>query len=225
MLTGSSDPVQVACALRDHGFLELYVADLDAIESGEPESARYRKLAECGLQLWIDCGLRSVALAEKLLAATCRLEPRLKLIVGLESLPDPDILERLAGCIERDQLVFSLDLLAGKPLTSSSGWTGLSPLEIAALAANFGIRQIIVLDLARVGSSGGVSTHGLCRQLVESGKWDEVITGGGVRNEQDVHDLAQAGCTAALVGSALHSGMLDAAVAGFSEGYAVAGSD
>lgn len=206
VLIDSTDPVQVAAALRARGFAELYVADLDAIESGEPEFSRYQQLAELGMRLWLDCGVRSVAMAQRLLAIARECPRAPMLIVGLESLAHLHILADLAAMVSAEQLVFSLDLFAGKP-RSPRGEEGLNALELAQYARSCGVRNIIVLDLACVGTARGVNTLGVCRAL-RSSDWHEIVTGGGVGDKSDLQAVAKAGCTAALVSSALHSGRI-----------------
>jgi phosphoribosylformimino-5-aminoimidazole carboxamide ribotide isomerase len=67
-----------------------------------------------------------------------------------------------------------------------------------------------VLDLAGVGMDAGVAALALCRQLRQKHPQLELISGGGVRGREDLHALAEAGCNAALVASALHDGRLTA---------------
>ena len=205
VLTDSTEPVQVAAAIAARGFSELYVADLDAIASGVPEYERYRQFAELGMRLWIDCGLRSAEQAAEL--DSCA--DQLMIIAGLESVAGPRTLRQIANEVSLDRLIFSLDLLDGKPRTAAE-WGEMHSLEIAMHARDCGLRRIIVLDLASVGIGRGVSTLDLCRTLAECGGYDEIISGGGVRNRADLAKLASAGCTAALVSSALHSGELTA---------------
>jgi phosphoribosylformimino-5-aminoimidazole carboxamide ribotide isomerase len=63
-----------------------------------------------------------------------------------------------------------------------------------------------VLDLARVGMGEGVGTEPVCRSLRCIDPKLQIISGGGVRGLGDLESLAQAGCDAALVASALHDG-------------------
>jgi phosphoribosylformimino-5-aminoimidazole carboxamide ribotide isomerase len=71
-----------------------------------------------------------------------------------------------------------------------------------------GVRRMIVLDLARVGVGEGVGTEDLCRQMRAADQNLEIIAGGGVRGRDDLKRLADAGCDAALVASALHDGRI-----------------
>jgi phosphoribosylformimino-5-aminoimidazole carboxamide ribotide isomerase len=98
-------------------------------------------------------------------------------------------------------------LKRGAPLAGAA-WRGLSPPQIAAIALRAGVRRMIVLDLADVGTGAGVSTLSLCRELRSLCPQLQLIAGGGVRGPADLEILARAGCDAALVASALHDGRL-----------------
>src|SRR5687768_13058331 len=59
-LVGSPEPGGVAQALvSQFAPNEIYVADLDAIETGEPDIAAWRAISGEGPRLWIDAGVSS----------------------------------------------------------------------------------------------------------------------------------------------------------------------
>ena len=130
------------------------------------------------------------------------------IVAGLESLTGPALLADLLRRIGPERLIFSLDLQAGKPLTNSAEWHDKSAEQIAKMALHLGVRRMIVLDLAQVGVGEGVSTLSLCRRLRGKNSGLELISGGGVRGEDDLQSLFDAGCNAALVASALHDGRI-----------------
>jgi phosphoribosylformimino-5-aminoimidazole carboxamide ribotide isomerase len=90
-------------------------------------------------------------------------------------------------------------------------WKDGQPIDIARWVINAGIQNLIVLDLADVGTAEGTRTLELCRDLRRLFPGIELVAGGGVRGLHDLRALADAGCTAALVASALHDGRLTAA--------------
>jgi phosphoribosylformimino-5-aminoimidazole carboxamide ribotide isomerase len=73
-----------------------------------------------------------------------------------------------------------------------------------------GAGAIIMLDLARVGSSSGVDVE-LLRRVRAAAAGIEFVAGGGVRGAGDLDQLAAIGCDAVLVATALHTGALRAA--------------
>jgi phosphoribosylformimino-5-aminoimidazole carboxamide ribotide isomerase len=202
-------PGCVGAAFKNLGFGEVYVADLDAIRGGRRDEAAYRTLLDCGLDLWLDAGPTSAERLAELAAFTHRGRSLAAIIAGLESLADLSLLEPMLAAAGADRLIFSLDLQSGVPLTTSALWRERGALAIAEEARRLGVRRFIVLDLASVGGSAGVSTHDLCRRLRQADARIEITSGGGVRNLADVHALEAAGCNAALVASALHDGRAD----------------
>ena len=203
-LTRSSQPVEVAQAFRDHFRLtELYVADLDAIAAAPPALATYGALQSLGFRLWVDAGVRDVASALPLLKAAVD-----HIVVGLETVAGPEALSGICQQIGAERVVFSLDLKEGVPLGDRSRWRQPGAWSIATEAIATGVRQLIVLDLARVGGQSGTGTEDLCKRLASQYPDVEVVAGGGIRNRTDLQRLHEYGVHAALVASALHDGRL-----------------
>ena len=209
-LAADARPATVGRALAELGFREVYLADLDAIGGDAPAWTVYEQLAECGLSLMVDAGLSTPQAARAIAQFEAAGQRLAAIVAGLESLPEAGMLSIFRETVGADRLIFSLDLKAGRPLTSVSSWSRLRVIEIAALALRAGVRRMILLDLASVGMSQGVPTAPLCRALRCLDAKLEIIGGGGVRGEDDLRSLQAAGCSGALVASALHDGRLDA---------------
>jgi phosphoribosylformimino-5-aminoimidazole carboxamide ribotide isomerase len=208
-LVADSYPTTIAGAFAALGFSEAYVADLDAIAAAEPAWETYRAIASCGLDLWIDAGISTTERAQQMASCSLARENHLTgIVIALESLPDPELLRESLDIIGPDRLIFSLDLRGGQPITRIADWKASSADLIGRAVINQGVRRIIVLDLARVGVSGGVGTETICRSLRDYSPNLELTAGGGIRGPDDLAALAQAGCNAALVASALHDGRL-----------------
>jgi phosphoribosylformimino-5-aminoimidazole carboxamide ribotide isomerase len=204
-------PVAVARALVERfAFRELYLADLDAIAGAEPAWDVYAELAECGLGLWVDAGITCPSAAGRLAEFAAAGRPLAGVIAGLESLADAEQLPALVEAVDPERFVFSLDLKATAPLAAAPAWRQLDAESIAARAIAAGVRRLIVLDLARVGTGTGAGTEVLCRKLRQLDESLEITAGGGVRGPADLTSLAAAGCDAVLVASALHDGRLTA---------------
>ena len=192
------------------GLGEVYVADLNAIAGTDPAWSLYEQIAAAGLDLWVDAGLRDAADARRLAEFSADGRKIAGVIAGLETLSDAAALESMLEAVGPDRLVFSLDLKAGQPLADLPAWRANSAEQIATIAIQAGVRRMIVLDLHRVGTDSGVGTEPLCRQLRDQYPNLELIAGGGVRGLDDLRRLAESGCDAALVASALHDGRMKA---------------
>lgn len=204
VLTTSTHPLDVARAFRERlGLTTLYVADLDGILHQRPNEPFFRQLAAEGFELWIDGGLRSATDASRLFQARAA-----KVIVGLESLSEVQLLSILTAQFGAERIVFSLDLKAGQPMLGTADWPDPTPLGIARTAINQGVTQMIVLDLASVGEQRGPSTLELCDSIRQLAPSVQLITGGGVRNAADLEPLRAARIDGVLLATALHNGAI-----------------
>jgi phosphoribosylformimino-5-aminoimidazole carboxamide ribotide isomerase len=199
-----------AVALASHdttrlGVPSLYVADLDAIECGAPQDALVGRIVAIGAPVWLDRGVRSVD--------DCRHAIEVgpaRIVVGLETLPSFPVLDAICRDIGRERVALSLDLRDGLPLVADESTIDASVIDIAQRAMDAGVGAVIVLDVARVGMNTGVDVD-LVAQIRRATPGLPLFAGGGVRDWNDVVSLANAGCTGALVATALQTGALTAA--------------
>lgn len=211
-LVASSDPGAIAAAFVEHfGATTCYVADLDAIERGTFDVAAWKEIASAGLKLWLDGGFGDIGRLARALDACRDNGIAADFIIGTETLESEDEIPLLAWVDFPDRIIYSLDMKDGRLLTRIPGWQTLDVTAVAGkLCEGQSPWRMIVLDLADVGVGGGTRTLELCRKLKRKAKHPhlELIAGGGVRNIDDLKRIADAGCTGALVASALHDGQL-----------------
>ena len=201
-LVAGSDPVRVARTVREAlGLDELYVADLDAIAGGPPDREAIGALAR-EARVMVDAGVADVTAVRSLLELGAA-----RIVIGTETLADVAALERLRAALSDAPLVLSLDLRAGRVLSPAAGLAGLGAAEALARLGPSGVREVIVLDLARVGSGAGPEIA-LVRELCACFPELELLAGGGVRDLADLRALAEAGAAGALVATALHGGAI-----------------
>jgi phosphoribosylformimino-5-aminoimidazole carboxamide ribotide isomerase len=204
-----SDPIDLARALRGKlGLHTLYLADLDAIAGAPPKLALYERIIALGIHLVVDAGLRDVKGTTPLLdldGSCC------SLVAGLETVRGPRELGEIVKRAGAEQVIFSLDLFDGRPRAApGSGWGSNDPCELARQAIALGVRQVLLLDLARVGTGRGPGTEGLLTRIRETEPQVRLSVGGGIARIEDVLALKHAGAAAVLVGSALHDGRIGA---------------
>ncbi len=199
------DALEAALAFRAMiGASRLYVADLDALEGGPPSLELYKSMSEHKMACWVDAGVRTAIDADPLLERGVEC-----VVAGLETLRGPRALGELVARVGPSRVVFSLDHRDGASIVAEgSDWADRSPLAIARAAFDAGVRRVILLDLARVGTSRGVGKIDLPAATRRACPGIEWIVGGGVRGVEDLDELARAGVAAALVGSALHDGRI-----------------
>ena len=207
-IAADPSPAAVARALRQRGFSDVYIADLDAIAGHEPDWKSYEQIADTELNLMIDAGVVTCAQMKRLAEFVNQSQRLAAAVIATESIPDRMSLQTALKIFGPQQAVFSLDLKEGRPIVRRSDWLQAGPQEILAEVYAMGYRRVIVLDLTAVGTGGGPATLNLCREIRASFGGVEIISGGGVRNSQDVGLFVSAGCDRVLVASALHDGEL-----------------
>src|SRR5262245_11725675 len=74
-LTGSTDPIEVATAIRDQfGWTQFYVADLDAVTGiSRPAFGLYQQLDAANYQVWVDAGVHDRANAAEMADAVAQI--------------------------------------------------------------------------------------------------------------------------------------------------------
>lgn len=197
-LAAASAPADLLAALLARsGAQEAYLADLDAIMRGRPQSALVAGLLAAfpGVRFWLDAGFHSAAAA---LQAVQALAPdaaaRVLPVLGSESLAAHEDLSApgLAGrCVL--SLDFGVEGFRGDP----AWWQD----------ARTWPQRVIVMSLAHVGVGGGPDLARLAEACARAGP-REVLAAGGVRSAQDLIALRRIGVSGALVATALHQGRL-----------------
>jgi phosphoribosylformimino-5-aminoimidazole carboxamide ribotide isomerase len=202
VLFKSTDPLETAKGFKSLGFTELYVANLDAIIDCSTDFGFFKDIAEeTGLRLMVDAGVTSLGRAQKLFENNVS-----KLIIGTETLQSKKFVAQAVEIFGSNRVVVSLDL-KGDKILFKLGFDGcLNPVCLLKDFKDMGVSQIIVLDLARVGSGEGVNLDFLKRVIAEVGV--EVYVGGGVRDINDLIELKELGVSGALIATALHSGKI-----------------
>ena len=204
------DPVALVRGMVDRlGATEVYVADLDAIvDRIEPAYTTFRAIADLGMTLWADVGIEDGPVAACLADSGVT-----RIIAGTETLRGPEALARVVEGATVGSVALSLDLREGVPiLAANHTWTGdvRSEGNLVAQATRAGIRTIIRLDLAGVGTGRGVADIPAVPPVEPNQSPIEWIAGGGITSSADLEILARLGYSAALVGSALHDGRIEA---------------
>jgi phosphoribosylformimino-5-aminoimidazole carboxamide ribotide isomerase len=196
-LAAGSTPADVVAGLMGvYPFPTLYVADLDAIEGQGDNFDALAPLLEAH-DIWLDSGLPPNRQA----AATISLIGRGSVVIGSESGPDRELLLELR---DSPQVVLSLDF---------RGDAFQGPPEILADPALWPER-VIVMTLERVGAEQGPDLDRLTEIVGRAGGSRRVYAAGGVRNAEDLRELASRGAAGALVATALHAGMIGRAEIG-----------
>ena len=193
-LVEGCDPVAVArvlcgvCRTRT-----LYVADLDAL-AGEPADESTLRALCAIAEPWVDAGATTTERAAPLHRAGVA-----RNIVGTESIGP--------GVEVNRPVILSVDLRDGRLVSPDPELAGRAPGAAVRLARAFKVRELLVIDLARVGSGSGLPIQAVA-DLATALPGVVVYAGGGVRDDSDLRALEAAGAAGALVATALHEGRI-----------------
>ncbi|HUR93830.1 MAG TPA: HisA/HisF-related TIM barrel protein [Gemmatimonadales bacterium] len=212
---GVGDPVALMRAFRRRlGATACYVADLDAIQGGAVQRGIIRELAqlETGFAgaIMVDAGAHTPESTFEVLACGAS-----QVVVGLETLRAFADLATIVRIVGGGRVVFSVDLRLGSPILHPEMHDvaeAHSPnaVNLAIQAVDAGVSNLLVLDLARVGTGCGADL-GLLEDLRKKLPLVRLLAGGGVLTRRDLDRMRDAGCDGALVASAIHAGTITSA--------------
>ena len=171
----------------------IYIADLDAIRFRRPQLALIKKLKLCfpSIQFWLDAGIADQD-------SFCALQNQNieTLVIGSENLTEIDWL----GSLEKDRWILSLDFKQRVFLGSDA------LLENTARWP----QRILAMNLAYVGGESGPDFL-LLEELQRRKPEAAIYAAGGVRDKNDLLELARRNIAGALVATALHNGSITSA--------------
>jgi phosphoribosylformimino-5-aminoimidazole carboxamide ribotide isomerase len=200
LLCKSADPIEIAYAFKSLGFSSLYLADLDAILGKTANLDVYRQImTETSLDLMVDAGIADIAKAREVMDAGVS-----KIVVGSETLNNLGFVSQAVSAFGEDKIVVSIDQKGGKVLSASNSIALIDAVSFAQQLASLGVRQIILLDLDRVGTEHGINLP-LLMDILEQTRV-EVLVGGGIRSLLELEQLRTLGVSGALVATVLHNG-------------------
>jgi len=191
----SSDPLEIISALSPG---EVYIADLNRIQHLGDNFDLIKKISS-KTRTMVDIGVENMNdIAQCAMIADT-------VIVGTET-ASLDVIEnasmRFPGRID-----VSIDMKKGSVLTRDRKLE-MQPVELVNVLDRFDIRDIILLELSKVGTGTGIDRDFL-QMMVRASKHN-ILVGGGIRDMEDIKTLEKIGASGALVATAVHNGKIPA---------------
>jgi len=195
-LTSSSEPLAIVAALlKVYPFMQLYIADLNAIQKIESAvSSNYKVIESIAqhypkLTLWVDAGISN--------NTELRLWQNLnvRLVIGSEKFASIGNYRALNH--QNKNFILSLDFF-------QHGYQG--PIELLT-NTEYWPKDVIAMSLANVGVNQGVNTVLLSETLAKAKNFN-LYAAGGVRHEEDLVMLKKMGIQGILIATALHQKQL-----------------
>ncbi|MBN2487842.1 MAG: phosphoribosylformimino-5-aminoimidazole carboxamide ribotide isomerase [Methanosarcinaceae archaeon] len=196
----SSDPFEVIDSVKP---AEVYIADLNILQGVGAHETNFDVIRSVSqrTKTMVDPGISTLSdVQEALLIADT-------VILGTETAS----METIAGAVSEfpGRVNVSIDKKNGRILTRDSHMPD-DPFKIVEILNDMDIRDIIILDMDRVGTSSGVDAQFLSK--IASKSTHDVLLGGGVRDMADIESLKKIVIKGALVATALHNGSIPLAL-------------
>ena len=188
----SSSPVEIAQGLKLNGADELYIADLDLIESNG-HNVNEIKMVNTIIPVMLDAGVKNVE------AFSFFLDYAFKIIVPTETLEDINELYNIFEKFPKERIVISVDVKDNELYCKK---LDLSFNEFKKILIELDPAEIILLDISGVGTNQGYNKE-LLDEFEEMK--DKLIIAGGL-NKDSIDELEKLGIKKVLVGTSLHSG-------------------
>ena len=188
----SSNPVEIAQGLKLNGADEMYIADLDLIES-QGHNITDIKMVNTIIPVMFDGGVKNCESFEFFL------EYAYKIIIPTETLESIEEMERIFEKYPKERIVVSVDTKNSELL---SRHLDLSLSELKEILIRLDPNEIILLDITGVGTEKGYN-----KKLLDefSQLKDKLIIAGGL-NKDSLNELESLGIKKVLIGTSLHSG-------------------
>ena len=211
VLAASSDPGGMSAAFAEHLLATtVYIADLNAIVHGHLQAESICQIAKYQQEVWLDAGVQDVGSLPPILDLFERSSCRLRLIVALETVKSPQALAEIVKGLPAQDVIFSLDLQAGKPICGLGWHDDWGIPDIIAAVVACGVRSIVLMELQAVGSQQGTTSNLAFHDMMATHPEINWIAAGGVRNTSDIVRLREMGFSAVLIATAFHSGSISA---------------
>jgi phosphoribosylformimino-5-aminoimidazole carboxamide ribotide isomerase len=191
MICDSSDPFEILSAVNPR---EIYIADLDHIQNIGDNFEIIKKISG-KTKTMVDIGVTNIDDVKKCaqIADT--------VIIGTET-ASFEIIENAAIQFP-GRINVSIDMKNGYVLTKDTRMD-MRPEDLVRRMNEIGIKDIIMLDLGKVGTSAGID--GIFLKKIVEISTHNILIGGGLKDVDDIEILERSGINGALAATALHNG-------------------
>ena len=192
VFASSSNPVEIAQGLKLNGADEMYIADLDLIES-QGHNINDIKMVNTIIPVMFDGGVKNCETFE------FYLNYAYKVIVPTETLESIEEMEKIFKKFPKERIVVSIDTKNDELLSKNFN---ISLNQFKDILIRLDPNEIILLDITGVGTQNGYNKK-LLNQFSELK--DKLIIAGGI-NKDSLYELESVGIKKVLIGTSLHSG-------------------
>ena len=197
----NENPLEVAKAFEGIGLMRLHLVDLDGAKAGEVVNWKVLEKLANQTQLKIDFGggIKTEAILKTVLDTGATYAT-----IGSLAVKSPEIFQE--WIVRFGAKVFMLGADVFEEKIAIGGWlekTEISVFDFMKSYIDKGVKQIFCTDIQKDGKLQGPSIE-LYQKILEQFPNLQLIASGGVSSLDDLIELEEIGCSAAIVGKAIY---------------------
>jgi len=203
-LFNTSEPFDIVRNFKEKfNIIHFYVADLDAIIKQKPNFRILKKILEIeNIKLIVDPGIKSINDLKPY--SELKIE---SIILGLETIQKIKTIKESFKIFNKNKVIISIDMYKERILSKIDKLKSLTPLTVVRKLEKIGIKNIILLDIFKVGQKiGGIP---LLYLKIKKNFDGNVLVGGGIKNLNDVLYYYEKGFSGVLIGTAIYDGTIN----------------
>ncbi len=197
----NENPLEVAKAFEGIGLMRLHLVDLDGAKAGEVVNWKVLEKIANQTQLKIDFGggIKTEATLKTVLDTGAKFAT-----IGSLAVKSPEIFQEWIARFGAKVFMLGADVFEEK--IAIGGWlekTNITVFDFMKLYMDKGVKQIFCTDIQKDGKLQGPSIE-LYQKILEQFPSLHLIASGGVSSLDDLIELEEIGCSAAIVGKAIY---------------------
>ncbi|RPD51810.1 1-(5-phosphoribosyl)-5-[(5-phosphoribosylamino)methylideneamino]imidazole-4-carboxamide isomerase [Paracnuella aquatica] len=198
-------PLEVAKQFEDAGLTRLHLVDLDGAKAGQVRNWKVLETlaAKTGMIIDFGGGVKAEKDVQIILDSGAAL-----VTVGSIAVKDETLFVSWLQRFGAEKFLLGADVKDEK--IAVHGWLETTDVWIYDFIRKYldhGVQQIFCTDVAKDGALQGPSTQ-LYKNIIAEFPELHFIASGGVSNIDDVHQLADIGCSGVIIGKAIYEGRI-----------------
>lgn len=197
----NESPLEVAKAFEGAGLTHVHVVDLDGARAKHIVNAKVLEAIAAKTSLQVDFGGGIKTATDLQTAFDCGAA---QVTLGSIAVTAPDLVHNWVKQFGGERLILGAD--AKNRRIATHGWEQDSGIDIMDFVKGYtkkGFEYVLCTDVAKDGMLAGPSLE-LYYELLETLPEIALIASGGVSTMDDIYQLEELGCAAAIIGKAIY---------------------
>lgn len=201
----NESPLEVAKAFEAAGLTHVHVVDLDGARAKHIVNHNVLEIIASQTSLQVDFGGGIKAMDDLQIAFDCGAS---QVTLGSIAVTAPELVADWLSNFGSERLILGAD--ANNRRIATHGWeqdSGIDVLDFVKSYTQKGFDYVLCTDVAKDGMLAGPSLS-LYYELLEALPNMALIASGGITTMDDIYQLEELGCSAAIIGKAIYEGKI-----------------